>query len=278
MDNKKLMQILLRDVSELEELVSGIKISGRYDPLDVELLHTRIGGVRHMLEVVTMSRNMQENIRETPNPLSRETIQVGKEPEIYPNEVMMPEYPKTTMPEIREVPEKLQPKLKEEPGKVSPEPVRHIITAVKEEIPKEIVPPVQAMHPVETVTTESPASEGRDDVDLEEEELVVGPVTLGEKFHHGRSVNDLLLEQGKSDTKFSHMPLASLHSAIGINDRFLFTRELFEGNATAFTEAVKKIDQMSGLQEAAAFLRDNFKWKKNDTSLKFIDLVKRRFT
>ena len=34
---------------------------------------------------------------------------------------------------------------------------------------------------------------------------------------------------------------------------------------------------MKNEKEAAEYLRVNFKWKKNEASLKFINLVKRRF-
>jgi hypothetical protein len=34
---------------------------------------------------------------------------------------------------------------------------------------------------------------------------------------------------------------------------------------------------MNHISEAVNFLQQNFKWKKNETSLKFVNLVKRRF-
>jgi len=91
-------------------------------------------------------------------------------------------------------------------------------------------------------------------------------------------VNDLLLEKGKSDPKVAHLPIESLASAIGINDRFLFVRELFDGKSEEFNETISQIDLMKDIHEAAAYLRNMYKWKKSETSLKFIDLVKRRFS
>jgi hypothetical protein len=102
---------------------------------------------------------------------------------------------------------------------------------------------------------------------------------LGEKFQKERSVNDVKFEGGvKLEEKLSSMPLKTIRSAIGINDRFLFTRELFDGDPEMFNTAVTKLDSLEDIKDAVVYLRDNFKWKKNETSLKFVELVKRRFS
>ena len=72
--------------------------------------------------------------------------------------------------------------------------------------------------------------------------------------------------------------MSSLQAAIGINDRFQYIRELFDGDNQKYLEAVKTIDSFDNLKDAVEYLRDNYKWKKNETSLKFVRLVKRRFS
>lgn len=255
MDNKKLMQILLRDVAELEEIVSGIRHSGSWEPLEMELLSTRISGVRHMLEVVSSGEVGIVSDR------AREKTQLSQVEEILPA-----------------AGQKLRTEI------VNLQPVEKLPSSEPELAPPVVIQeksmPVEMPVPVVENSTLSKQSavleEEQDEMELEEE-AVAGPQTLGEKFSQGRSVNDLLLEHGKSDYKFTNMPVTSLHAAIGINDRFLFTRELFDGNGDAFAKAVKEIDAMSNIHDAATYLREHFKWKKNETSLKFIDLVKRRF-
>jgi hypothetical protein len=164
----------------------------------------------------------------------------------------------------------------EETVSPQPEPVKsESKPVVKKEEPVSIQPePALSIKSKDTVESDDMDN---DDMELEEETVTEGPQTLGEKFSHGRSVNDLLLEHGKTDYKFSNMPVASLQAAIGINDRFLFTRELFEGKSDTFAETIRKIDSFETIHDAAVYLRENYKWKKNETSLKFIDLVKRRF-
>jgi len=101
---------------------------------------------------------------------------------------------------------------------------------------------------------------------------------LGDSFSKEKSVNDLITDDAqKLEQKISNMPVASIQAAIGINDRFQFIRELFEGSSEKYVETVTKLDSMTELKEAVAYLQQNFKWKKTEVSLKFVSLIKRRF-
>ena len=305
MDNIKLMRILLRDVTELQELVAGMKITETYDPFDVELLATRISGVRHMLEVLSVATNksqevvkpVREAIAENPpavnktvlsaeppvrEPVSRqeisqtgtrvrqpEPVEYASRPAVNTEETFSPQ------PEPAEF---LSKSAGKEMETVTPQPepvISESKPAMKVDEPVSKQP--EPASPTKAADAVSPDDMDNDEMELEEETVTEGPQTLGEKFSHGRSVNDLLLEQGKTDYKFSNMPVASLQAAIGINDRFLFTRELFEGKSDVFAETIRAIDSFKTIHDAAVYLRENYKWKKNETSLKFIDLVKRRF-
>ncbi len=101
--------------------------------------------------------------------------------------------------------------------------------------------------------------------------------TVAEIFVQEKSVNDILSPGKTIDHQLSGSPLTKLEAAIGLNDRFQFIRELFGNDAGIFNQTVKQIDQMENIREAVAFLNSHFKWKKNETSMKFAQLVKRRF-
>jgi len=102
---------------------------------------------------------------------------------------------------------------------------------------------------------------------------------LGDSFTKEKSVNDLIdIESSNLEHKLSNRPVDSIKKAIGINDKFQYIRELFEGNAERFVDAVTELDEKKDINEAVDYLKQNFKWQKNETSLKFINLVKRRFT
>ena len=114
---------------------------------------------------------------------------------------------------------------------------------------------------------------------LEDEEPVdIHNKRLGDSFSKEKSVNDLMSDDiSKLEHKLSNRPVTSLQSAIGINDRFQYIRELFEGSADNFVKTVADLDSMNDIKEAVNYLQSNFKWKKNETSLKFVSLIKRRF-
>ena len=90
-------------------------------------------------------------------------------------------------------------------------------------------------------------------------------------------VNDLFM-QDKSESGYQIIPIKTIRDGIGINDRFLFVRELFGNDASGFEQAVTALDQLTTIQEAVNYLKVNIKWQKSEASQKFLDLVKRRFT
>ena len=90
-------------------------------------------------------------------------------------------------------------------------------------------------------------------------------------------VNDLL-SQEKSESGYQIIPINSMWDGIGINDRFLFVRELFENDSSKFEKTVTALNAMPTIQEVVNYLKINFKWHKTEASQKFLVLVKRRFT
>jgi hypothetical protein len=90
-------------------------------------------------------------------------------------------------------------------------------------------------------------------------------------------VNELL-STDKSERKFEGMPLKSIRDGIAINDRYLYTKELFGNDAEKYEEAVTALDGLATIEEAVSYLKQNFKWNKTEAGEKFLALVKRRFT
>jgi len=245
MENKKLFKILVKDMSELEELISEAKIRGTFDAMEMEFLHNRAKGIVQILNMFNrFDAPVQKEIEKNP-------IAVVEEIEAEKRE------------EIIEVPPKNV--IHEEIEKEKTEEVVHKEIQVEE---------TEAVEKVET-----PPVEKNNEVELEEEvegsELIH---RLGDSFLKEKSVNDLLSDHNNLEFKLSNRPVSNIKSAIGINDRFQYIRELFEGNTDKFAETVSKIDEMKNIGEAVEYLRQSFKWKKNETSLKFVGLVKRRFS
>lgn len=245
-----MMHILLHDIRELESFVGELKETDEFDDMDRELLLTRVSGIRHLLEVAAGHANHPaEKMPLSGKPFIEQEPVAEKEP----------------VPVIVAETEMSEEKI---PGKTGEE--------MRMSMPGNTASPV-TLRPAETPSAgDEIAIAG--ELQLEEENVQSQEKQiLAEKFTAGKSVNDLLFEKSRSDSRFANRPVINLGNAITTNDKFLFIRELFEGDGDEFSETVRRIDSMTDIHEAAAYLRNHFKWKKNETSLKFIDLVKRRF-
>ena len=117
-------------------------------------------------------------------------------------------------------------------------------------------------------------------INTEPDDIIPEPNVKDQAEPMGESnqiVNDLLT-QGKSESGYPIIPIKSIWDGIGINDRFLFVRELFGNDLSRFEQSVASLDQLNTIQEAVNYLKMNFKWHKSEASQKFLVLVKRRFT
>ncbi|MFZ2338663.1 MAG: hypothetical protein WAW07_02945 [Bacteroidales bacterium] len=73
-------------------------------------------------------------------------------------------------------------------------------------------------------------------------------------------------------------PLSSLDEAIGINDKFLFIREIFNGNSNSYNEAIQKLEKVGNISDAMAVIMgyagDN---SGSEAVTQLVDLIKRKF-
>jgi len=268
MENKKLLKFILRDLHELEELIVE-KEDNCFDELEMEFLQTRVSGAKRMIQIL---------FDEEKPPLNEK---IDKPEIIVPKEVEVQE--ETIEIQIEEpviIDKKTEPKIEEEVEETEPK-IREDIETALDRIDEEI----DEYEEIQDIETKEDLQSSREIVEENEVELTENEIVdeanhrLGDSFSKEKSVNDSIdIEYSKLEHKISNRPLESIKKAIGINDKFLFIRELFEGNSEVFTKAVAELDAKTDINEAVKYLQQNFKWKKNETSLKFVNLVKRRFS
>ncbi|MEN8117280.1 MAG: hypothetical protein ABFS16_09895 [Bacteroidota bacterium] len=260
MENKKLLKFLLKDLSELEELVDEKGTSG-FEELEIEFIQNRLKGAKRLIQIL----NESEESRQSQFQLAEEEKTQSPPPEEIIEKISPPEPESET--EVKEVEETVAETENEEILEETPEPVVNELDT--EELQEEATTEEKDEH-----------SDIKDkEVELVDEEVKDnGNKRLGDSFSKEKSVNELVnTDTNKLEHKISNLPVSSIKAAIGINDRFQYIRELFDGNADVFSKAVAKLDTMNNIQEAVKYLQQNYKWKKNETSLKFVNLVKRRF-
>lgn len=104
---------------------------------------------------------------------------------------------------------------------------------------------------------------------------------IADKFSHlsSRFNEQLAGRKGEEDVS-DHLKakkLISLSEAIGVNDRFLFIREIFEGNREVYTQAISRLETAESLQDALAVIMSYTAEKsENEAIRQLLDLVKRK--
>jgi hypothetical protein len=187
---------------------------------------------------------------------------------------------KVTAPEpVTEQPKAATPRKKPAP-KPEPEPV--FIPA-----PEETEEPEETFE--ETIVWEEPKPVKKEKSAVtHREEKPQQPVTpkvsiLAERLSPAEAthINETLAQQKTGSdlsSKLQTSPLPSIASGIGINDKFLYIRELFSGDSDTYNRTVKKLDSAGSLDDALEFIQTNFNWDEKDgTVAKFVNLVYRRY-
>lgn len=98
------------------------------------------------------------------------------------------------------------------------------------------------------------------------------------------SLNDQL-RQSKTELieKLGEAPVRDLHDAIGINDKFRFIQELFEGDQARYERFITSVNNARNLGEAELWMQREFRERRgrqedSETMTAFHTLVKKRFS
>ena len=67
-----------------------------------------------------------------------------------------------------------------------------------------------------------------------------------------------------------HTPIHSLREGIGLNDKFLMIRDLFDGDGDAYEEAISALDALPTLDDCMIHIIENYAWNPDSEGSKFI--------
>jgi len=103
---------------------------------------------------------------------------------------------------------------------------------------------------------------------------------IADRFvHMASSINEQLgshKDEGLSGINMAKH-VSSLSEAIGINDRFLFIREIFNGSREAYNHAIEKLESAENLADARAVLMSFTGIStENEAAKQLLDLVRRK--
>lgn len=114
---------------------------------------------------------------------------------------------------------------------------------------------------------------------LESEPEQIIEIETKDKIDHSIINDHLQADPIKNvSEKLSAQKLSDIQSAIGINDRFLFTRELFENNSEAYHSAISFVNEANSFDSVMGWVRNNQNWDLEDpTVIQFLEITKRKF-
>ena len=116
-----------------------------------------------------------------------------------------------------------------------------------------------------------------------ESQTAMGRDSILEKTGESKkSVHELHSESATK--KHSHLgtvmhskPIPDIEAAIGVNDKFLFIRELFSSNASRYKETIDILNNAADFNSAYNYIEKNFEWdSENEAAQKLLELVRRR--
>ncbi len=76
----------------------------------------------------------------------------------------------------------------------------------------------------------------------------------------------------------SSAPLESLRSAIGVNDRFLLVRDLFDGDQRAYEAAIDALEAQPTLDDCMIYIVEHYTWRSDSAGATLImELLQRKY-
>jgi len=260
MEIKYTIEILTKDIQDIEKLVGNLQNSMDGSAIELDLAMSKLRNVYEILTMIKADR-LHELISPTHAP-AQEPIpepQPGLKAEPQPGLKAEPQ------PGLKAEP---QPGLKAEPQPEplsAPQPVPQP-PVLKESEPAEVEPPAG---PEPESVAETEPDKGKD------------AEIIAERFSSESSINENLAGQRKPDmdTKLVGQPINNIGRNIGINDRFLIIRELFDGDADRFNRLVENLDGAGDYNKAVGLLEEQLSGSLEHEGVEILTgLVKRRFT
>ncbi|MCC8035617.1 MAG: hypothetical protein LIO77_06780 [Rikenellaceae bacterium] len=99
-----------------------------------------------------------------------------------------------------------------------------------------------------------------------------GGQTVADVYSENSTTTDIasVLSSGKVD---------GIRKSIGINDKFLIIRSLFDGDSETYERVISELDGFDDLDQALIYIHENFSWNPDDEAVKLIvDLLTRKLS
>jgi len=156
---------------------------------------------------------------------------------------------------------------------------------IKEEENKKTAPEAEDIMQLdeEKVAVEKENSELKQKEELASKpETKVGKEILAERYRKNQKYINELLAQGYHKQDISSLmqskPIKDIEAAIGINEKFLFVRELFSNDEETYLKTIRNLNNSPNFNAAFNYIHSTFNWNlEGEAAQKLLELVRRRF-
>lgn len=101
---------------------------------------------------------------------------------------------------------------------------------------------------------------------------------LGEVLGGGiTTLADKMASEEQPTTPFNR--ISDLHKAIGLNDKFLMIRDLFDGDTERYNDTIDTLNEFDDLDECMIYIVENFAWNPDSEGAKLlVSLIERKLS
>lgn len=243
MDFNATVDLIIRDLHEAHDIIDDLRNYPGVPAIQIEMAKLKC---KSAAEVIALLKNMQNETAIKP---ATATVQ------------------KTENVARAEAEPKAEPEFKAEP--LQPETI-------------EIVPTEKPAAAEREIVTESPAITVKDEEPHVIKKKSDARTIIADTFSDRPGCLNEQLTGFREDENLSEIkklkPITNLSDVIGINDRFLFIREIFNGDPKLFEQTIKRLDNATNLADAKKILNDYTGESTDNTALKqLVELIKRKF-
>ena len=260
MEKDALLKVILNDIREVETLVQTFSGSKPINSAFLKLTLQKINTIQQEVEMLQVVNDTQDSTLVEDSPEIQEDELASKQQKQVTNQVNT----ETKDSSNQEKNKSDDTFIIEDELKVTEDLKDSELNATTKDERKE-----------EKIQIENP------DLNINKENKAdVKPATLGESLGKDKkSIIDKLPQKNESSNKvLIGKPVDDIKKALGINDRFLYQRELFEGSAEIMNQTLDELNNLGSFADAQSFLKLNFTWDfENETVVAFLKTIQRKF-
>ncbi|GEM_PF-5329055 len=272
-DNSNKIQSVHSVISQIEEaidqeLIDAISLAEQQEDVDSITENQEIDNIdQEMIKAVEIAEQLQNNemITDNENPPSDETIIPDNQQMAMPSFDIPINEPEEIIDDTEEI------TIKETEDITVEQEDNPITEEIKNtDLPKEPV--------IEDHIVEKKATKNSDDSKVEKDKK---PKSVTDQYQQTNTLNDIIANMNsKIDIQsiITKQPIEDLNKAFGVNDKFRFSKILFNNNIQDFNNTIWEINLLNNLDEAIMYISEKYSWNAEDETVQeFILMLQRRF-